>query len=381
MRPSVLLIRRQYTPYGGAERTLAQFAKRLKSKGGRILVAASHWKGESDGIECFRVWSPRKPSWLGALVFAYRCAGKGVTMGFDLVLSLERTLKQDIYRAGDGCHSSWLSKRAATDGWIKGKLLPILRPLNWVNLYLEKKVFDPGRTGLVIANSQMVADEVIDLYGFPKDRVVVVRNGVDRTRFLSMPRAIASTKIREQYSIPTGQKIMLFLGSGFHRKGLNWAIEALARMDKDASLLVAGKGRTGSYIALARRLGVDRRIHFAGPVDDAVPLLRGSDILILPTIYDPCSNACMEALACGTPVVTTRWNGASEFIIDDIQGRVVDRPWNITALAKGCSDLLDIPGGHPEGQASGVPDWDSSMNDLWNVISGFLAGRERVASR
>src|SRR5205814_943700 len=57
---------------------------------------------------------------------------------------------------------------------------------------------------------------------------------------------------------------------------------------------------------------------------DLLPIYAAADIFILPTIYDPFSNACLEALACGLPVITTRANGFSEIIEDGVHGSIVD---------------------------------------------------------
>jgi UDP-glucose:(heptosyl)LPS alpha-1,3-glucosyltransferase len=62
------------------------------------------------------------------------------------------------------------------------------------------------------------------------------------------------------------------------------------------------------------------------------PLYAAADIFVLPTIYDPFSNACLEALACGLPVITTRSNGFSEIVETDIHGSIVDHAGDLLAL-------------------------------------------------
>ena len=58
-----------------------------------------------------------------------------------------------------------------------------------------------------------------------------------------------------------------------------------------------------------------------GPVSETAPFYQAATVLALPTLYDPCSNVVLEALACGTLVVTTAANGASEFITPASTGR------------------------------------------------------------
>jgi UDP-glucose:(heptosyl)LPS alpha-1,3-glucosyltransferase len=73
-------------------------------------------------------------------------------------------------------------------------------------------------------------------------------------------------------------------------------------------------------------------VQFLGEVADLVPVYAAADIFILPTIYDPFSNACLEALAGGLPVITTRSNGFSEIIEDRKHGSLVDNPANLVGL-------------------------------------------------
>ena len=62
------------------------------------------------------------------------------------------------------------------------------------------------------------------------------------------------------------------------------------------------------------------------------PLYRAADIFLLPTVYDPFSNACLEALAAGLPVITTRANGCSEIMESGRHGTILDRPQDVDAI-------------------------------------------------
>src|SRR5205823_3677011 len=83
------------------------------------------------------------------------------------------------------------------------------------------------------------------------------------------------------------------------------------------------------------------RTRFLGEVPDLRSVYAAADIFILPTIYDPFSNACLEAMASGLPVVTTRANGFSEVMEDRIHGSVVDRPDEISDLCNAIQTWAD----------------------------------------
>ena len=105
-----------------------------------------------------------------------------------------------------------------------------------------------------------------------------------------------------------------FLGSGFRRKGLEVCIRAIARVP-DLQLEVVGRDRKQArYQRLAERLGVADRVHFMGTLERPEEWLPTLGAMVLPTRYDPCANACMEAMACGVPVLSTHRNGASELL-------------------------------------------------------------------
>jgi UDP-glucose:(heptosyl)LPS alpha-1,3-glucosyltransferase len=155
----------------------------------------------------------------------------------------------------------------------------------------------------------------------------VVHNGVPVAAFRRGEESRAET--RETLGLGTDDVAVLFAGSGWERKGLRFAIEAIEKSPKQMSLLVAGRGEEGKFKSA--------RAHFLGVVQDMPALYGAADIFLLPTIYDPFSNACLEALAAGLPVVTTRANGFSEIIQTGIHGTVLDEPGNVDAI---CEALL-----------------------------------------
>lgn len=123
-----------------------------------------------------------------------------------------------------------------------------------------------------------------------------------------------------------------FVGSGYKRKGLSYALRALARFDKEVALIVVGKDRhVDRYRSFAEELGVSTRVYFFGAQEVVIPFYQVADAFLLPTLYDPCSNATLEALAMGLYVVTTKDNGAHE-VIDDFAGVVVNDPSDLDEL-------------------------------------------------
>ncbi len=137
-------------------------------------------------------------------------------------------------------------------------------------------------------------------------------------------------------------------------------------------LWVAGKGNPAPYQRQARRLGVAERLKFWGPQTDLAPFYQAATVLALPTIYDPCSNVVLEALACGTPVITTNANGAAEFLTPGENGEILTRPDDLTGLTRALEDYLGR-GDAPEvrrAAAAGVAhlSWEATVAQTLAVL-------------
>lgn len=111
------------------------------------------------------------------------------------------------------------------------------------------------------------------------------------------------------------------------RKGLGTAIRAVneAALWKP-TLLVSGRGNP-------RACPRSTRTRFLGADQDVRALYAAADVFVLPTLYDPFSNACLEAMSFGLPVITTRDNGFSEILAPGEEGEILEDPADPRALA------------------------------------------------
>ena len=190
-------------------------------------------------------------------------------------------------------------------------------------LQLEEALFAKREAQRVIVNSQMVKHEIVDLYAYPAERIDIVRNGIPLGQFRFDPEQ--REKSRSDLKLKPDETVLLFAGSGWERKGLLFAIQAMALCrNRKMRLLVAGRGNQRSFKS--------KRVQFLGEVADLTRVYAAADIFVLPTIYDPSSNACLEALGCGLPVITTRSNGFSEIIEDGVHGSIIDRANDLAGL-------------------------------------------------
>ena len=136
--------------------------------------------------------------------------------------------------------------------------------------------------------------------------------------------------LKAQYKLSNNCLNLLFCANGWERKGLTHALELLSKLAKIAPshLWVAGRGDQQYYRERMEKLGLSNQVTFLGTVTDTQSCYQMADLFILPTLYDPFSNSCLEALACGCPVLTTHSNGASE-CLNETNGLAVKSPRDV----------------------------------------------------
>ena len=313
-------VRRGYSASGGAEAYLKRLAQGIVDLGHEArLFSTSDWPKTEWPFGEITQLSARS-----TIGFANELEKLRPEASCAVLMSLERVLHCDVYRAGDGVHQAWLDRRKKFE-------TPWQRFVHGFNrkhsdlLRLEKSLLDDRGAERVIVNSQLVKNEIVDLYRYPADKIDIVRNGVPLNQFQFS--AELRRKSRARLDLQPDESAVLFAGTGWERKGLRFAIEAVeASAHPKQRLLVAGRGDPRRFES--------PRVQFLGEVIDLLPVYAAADIFILPTIYDPFSNACLEALACGLPVITTRANGFSEIIEDKIHGSIVDLANDVAELRK-----------------------------------------------
>jgi UDP-glucose:(heptosyl)LPS alpha-1,3-glucosyltransferase len=334
---NLALIRRHFAATGGAELYLQRLIAALAEAGHDTHLYAENWKGTPEGVTLHRV-PVKAPRSTRNLRFAEAVAPRVAAGNHDLVFSLERTFSQDVYRAGDGVHAVWLEQRRRYAPWWKRW---------WIGrsafhrhmLALEKRTFDPATTRHVIANSSMVRDEILARFPFPAEHLHLVRNGIHADRFRRGDRESA----RRALGLCPEDYVLLFVGSGWERKGLGFLLRLMARLEQrepHLRLVVVGKGR------LLRK---PSNVILAGPMARVEDAYAAADLFTFLPIYEPGSNVVLEALAAGLPVLTSRFNGAAEWVMEGVNGHVLADPADTEALEAALRHWRARPEARPVG--------------------------------
>ena len=211
---------------------------------------------------------------------------------------------------------------------------------------LERRHFRLVPQPCVIAPSRMIAREFQDYHGLDAGRIRIVPYQVNLDRFSPTNMATLRTPARATLGLREDTLMILCVAQNFRRKGVRPLVEAAARLQAPGRyfcIVVAGLNarHAAPYVKLAERLGCAGRVRFIGHHARIEELYAAADVFCLPTFSDPCAIASIEAMACGLPSVTSRYNGAAELMEHGVDGFVVPEPQDAVALAAQLEALFD----------------------------------------
>lgn len=280
----ITFVRRQYNPYGGAERYFQR------------LIEAMRERNRYE-VQIWHIEQPRwMASWIKMLYYNFQVCSRKKN---EFLFSNDRLTCLDIHRAGGGAHKAFLKTKGFT-----------LNPLHPVYLWLEKRTLQNAKT--IIANSMKVKKDILDSYDIDPEKIKVIYNGVPIRPF---DKESAKRQLCQEFGIPQETKILLYVGSGFERKGVKELLDLFKEIGPDFRAFVVGKEkRIERYEAIAAAHGLDKKLFFTGPRKDVETFYAAADLFLFPTRYEPFSNVVLEALSYENVVFTTAQNGASEIL-------------------------------------------------------------------
>lgn len=364
-RKRVALLLPRFSRYGGAEQFGYRLAEDLARRGYRVdFICARQEIPAPEGVRVISVGRPPGLKAVKMLWFLYRAEQLCAEGDYDLVVGLGKTWSQDIIRMGGGpLKVFWEKSELALPAGLQRlakKISRRLKPSNWLTLFLEKHQFT--RSTEVVAVSHLVRDWLLSAHPvLNPDKVQVVFNRPDPQRY-SYPYPGERRAARERLALSQGMSLagdgadaIAFVGTAstnFQLKGVEPLIRAFARLPQQTYLFIAGGRARGAYTKIAQQLGVGDRVFFCGKVDDMPSFYKALDMFVLPTFYDACSNAVLEALASGCRVISSGNDGAS-FFLDP--AHILPDPGDVEDLSARMETLLRQPTPEPFVWPADVP--------------------------
>lgn len=237
-------------------------------------------------------------------------------------------------------------------GWLTARLagIPVWitswRDLGFKRKVVYKKIFKLAAKNCsrCVANCYAIRNEVIQKEKLSDDKVEVIYNGLDFSRYLEPSDG---NHIRSELGIEKNVPIVGMIADiNFEIKGHQFFIEASKRVLKEVPnvefLLVGDGSLRQRFENLAEELGIRQKIHFLGKRGDIPVILSSLNVSVLCSTSEGFSNVILESMAAGKPVVATNVGGSPEMVIDGITGYLV-LPSNSDALAEAIITLIQNP--------------------------------------
>lgn len=343
----IALLSLNYNCVAGYERRTYNLAENFASQGMEVHIFAHKIaKLKSHPAIIFhKVGSINFFSFLKVLSFAWAVKQELKKYSFDIIHSQVRTLHQDVVTLSGGCHQDYLNKLFGVNHSRVEKFFRLLNPIHFTIISIENIQYRKKNCNKIITNSRLSKDGLLKYYDFQEKDVRIIYNGVDLEEFDLKNREKYRADIRKKIGVKSDELLIIFVGNGFKRKGLEYLIKGVGgikkELQKKIKIFVAGKGSKKHYQKMSSRLGIEDNVFFAGVQKEMKKIYAAGDFFVLPTIFDPFSNALLEAMASGLPVITTVTNGASEIIEEGNEGFVLKQPDDIAGISEKIEMLFD----------------------------------------
>ena len=339
-----IIIERANIVLGGAERSVFELTNALSALGLEVHILAA--KGQTEAKNIHILCGDRPGRRVCYFTFAKALWKHLSENQYYLIHSVLPFDFADVYQPRGGTYAESILRNAAS---YQNKLLEPYKKLTaFINfrrsilLRAERKLVQQPDGPVIAALSEYVAEQFKQHYNTNARRIVVIPNGVKTNKQINTDQA---DRLRTQILAELGLKeadnpaLFLFAANNFRLKGLAVLIKAMAaaaRCDTERKgyLIVAGNGKIHKYRHIAKKLNIHKKVIFLGQIQHIQNALSVIDVAVLPTFYDPSSRYILEALAAGKPVITTRFNGATDLFVNNRHGKVIDSPGDISALAE-----------------------------------------------
>ena len=330
----------KYFPYGGLQKLFLQSLLTCTSRGHDISVYTIEWQGETPAnlnINIVPVKSKRNHQRYREFHRKLKTILKAEQ--FHAVVGFNKMPDLDVYFAADPCYLE-KSKR------LRG------RYYCWTARFrhfadFERAVFQTESNCELLMMSEIEMNHFRHHYSTPKERFHILPPGISRHCMRPNDAQQVRQHLRKELGVSDSCKLLLGIGSDFHRKGIDRSIRALAALPAEqktrTKLLVVGQDNPAKYSRLARRYGVQQQVEFLSGRSDIPRFLFGSDLLLHPARSEAAGMVILEAIVAGLPVLVTDVCGYASHVIRANAGRLIPAPFSHRQFSESLSDTLISP--------------------------------------
>jgi glycosyltransferase involved in cell wall biosynthesis len=236
---------------------------------------------------------------------------------------------------------------------------------------LERIVYRNRNTRLA-AVSRRTADLLALAFG--RKDVPVIFNGIDTVQF-SVPARLARRQgARFRRKLSDDEFVLLLIGNDWRMKGLPAILESMAdASDLPLRLIVAGSDVPANFEGIVEHLKVGNRCRWESARPDVIDFYAAADVYVSPSREDSFGLPVAEAMACGLPVITSKFAGVSELIQHEHNGFILSDPRDVSALAAILRNLytdtsLRARVGEAAATVSQNWTWDHHASEIWQWL-------------
>jgi UDP-glucose:(heptosyl)LPS alpha-1,3-glucosyltransferase len=341
-----LVILRADPALGGAERYTVDLAGVLTRRGHQVALLSSDFANPISGVEFVPLQTAGASRLAKYVDFLQSLQTHLSENSYDIVHAMLPVRECDLYHPHAGLAAESIrsghEKHSGTFRRALSRLGTRFNAKRHRFAAIERELLSGPEAPVTLCLSEYVKSTALRHYPDLKPKLVTLFNGVDLNRFDPQTLAQSGLTLRQELGIKEKEIMALIIAQDFARKGLAQTIEALAKVpDLPLRLVVVGKENPAKYADQARRMGIERKIIFAGPTSRPEDFYAAADFFILPTSHDPCSLVVLEALAMGLPVVSTIFNGACEIMRPDQDGIILRDPRDVNSIAQAMEKMSD----------------------------------------
>ena len=329
----------KYFPFGGIQRDMMKMVAECRRRGHGVRIYAIHWHSDGplpEGV-ALRL-APVKALTNHRLYerFASWVRDDLKAEPVDLVVGMNKMPGLDAYYAGDSCYQD--KARTQRGAWYR--LLPRYRSL----LGSERAVFDAGSGTEVLTISDAQTPIFQRHYGTPPERFHSLPPGIERDRAAPADKRAIRRRMRADLGVGDGECLLLFIGSGFIKKGLDRLLKALKALPGEVFartwLYVLGDDNADPFQRLAGRLGIGERVRFMGGRPDVPDFLFAADGFVLPAYDENAGMAILEAMIAGTPALVTQNCGYAPYLRRAGAGLITPTPYDQDTFNAQLAELI-----------------------------------------
>ena len=329
----------KYFAYGGLARDFRRILEIRRDAGDSIDVYYIEWHGEPiPGFNQLPIAVSGLSNHARMRDFYNKAQPRIAAGNYDLVIGFNKMPGLDLYYAADPCY---LARVKQEPSYI------VKQYLGRVKFYeaWERAVFGPQSHTVSMMISSVQRKLFEQYYQTPAERLVDLPPGIDPDRVRPADWQQQRQQFRQQLQLKDDDFLLLMIGSGFKRKGADFAIEAMAALPEvlrnKTHLYVVGDDNAKPFERLAKKHNVSERTHFMGGRDDVAKWLLAADVFLHPARSENTGTVILEAMVAGLPSLVSTACGYANYVEESAGGECVDAPEDMQAFSQQLANMLN----------------------------------------